>query len=247
MSGCSSVHSRAPWTDVTFFGVYYNEAKRLPKLLRYVRPWFKYIVVGVQQSSDKTFEIASRYADVVVEDKHWGYAEPTWNKVIEACTTPYGFCISGDEWPSEDLLDGFQAIVDEMLFRGHDSASFHFVSSIDGLDFTAETDRHVRLFKLPTYWPMTMHSGPMVSNPLVWPDGHIRHDRSLDEMMRDYLVYYEKGIREEGWRNHNTMMMREACKGVAQTKGWEYIQSFRWWPQVEAIAFTEEQPWVLSR
>ena len=233
------MHSMAPWTDVTFAGVYWKEAKRLPRLLKAMRPWFTHIVVGVQESPDRTLEIARSLADVVVEDEHWGYAEPTFQKVIDAVETKWVFIVSGDEMPSEDLLDSMQDMVSQ---RGHDGWSILFRSSIDGIDFTAETDRHTRLFRMPVKWLPEMHYTPDTTNPSFWNTGYISHDRSLDEMMLDYLVYYEKGKAVGHWERHNTMMMREACKGVAAVKGWEYVKGYKWWPQVAAIAFTEGEP-----
>jgi hypothetical protein len=243
-------HPMSPWTDVTFAGVYWQEEKRLPKLLSFVRPWFKNIVVGVQEGSDKTLEIARKHADIVVEDAHHGYAEPTFSKVLERIKTPWTFVVSGDEMPSWDLLDSFQSMLDRVasgvspLRPGNvptpgpiDGLWIPFRSTIDGIDFTAETDGHVRVFRSDLWWPTTMHSGPQCRNVDEWRVGSISHDRSLDEMVKDYLSYFAIGKGNPGWDAHNLMMMREACKGVAATKGWEYVKAFPWWGEVEALAF----------
>jgi hypothetical protein len=73
--------------------------------------------------------------------------------------------------------------------------------------------------------------------------GHFRHERSLDEMMQDYLRYWDVGRGNAQWDEHNRVMMHNACVGTAARKGWAFVQSFDWWPRVEAIAFKEEQPW----
>lgn len=228
------MHPRAPWTDITFAGVYWKEEERLPKLLSFVRPWFSHIVVGVQESPDRTLEIACSLADIVVKDAHHGYAEPTFQKVFAYVRTRFVFVISGDEMPSEELLDSMQDMVGQ---RGHDGWSIRFRTSIDGIDFTGEGDRHYRLFRMPARWPSTMHSGPKVERPSMWEKGWISHDRSLDEMMRDYLVYFAKGRGNRGWEEHNAAMMKGACVGVAAVKGWAYVRSFAWWPEVAAITY----------
>ena len=72
------------------------------------------------------------------------------------------------------------------------------------------------------------------------------NDRTLDEMMRDYLRYWHAGRGNSGWEDHNRLMMYWACLGTAEKKGWDYVRSFEWWPQVEAISFTKETPWLPS-
>ena len=239
----------APWTDVTFAGVYWNEEPRLRTLLELVRPWFTNMVVGVQRSDDATLEIAKGIADIVVEDQHHGVAEPTFSKVLQKVRTPWVFIVSGDELPSEDLLGSFQAMLDFTTTAPNlrtDGFWIHFRSTIDDHDFTSEQDGHTRVFKSNLRWPTTMHSGPQASSVAVWNTGYITHARSLDEMVHDYLRYFEKGRGNKQWEAHNSMMMREACRGVARYRGWEYVQSYDWWATVEAVAFTNEQPWRTS-
>lgn len=230
------MNTKAPWTDVTFAGVYWKEAARLPKLFKLVRPWFQHIVVGVQDSPDNTLEICRQNADVVVEDRHHGFAEPTFNKILAKVQTPWVFIISGDEQPSIDLLDSFQEMMEAWVRNPKiDAFWFKFKSSIDGFDFTSEQDGHVRMFRSNLAWPTTMHSGPSPQNAITWPIGHINHDRSLDEMIRDYLNYFRIGKGNSGWETHNKMMILEACLGVAKHKGMDYIKSFDWWSEVEPL------------
>jgi hypothetical protein len=226
------------WTDVTFSGVYWQEEARLPTLLKLVRPWFKHVVVGVQKGTDATLEIAREHADVVVEDDHHGYAEPTFRKVLEQISSPWTFVVSGDETPSTDLLDSFQSMLDQAP-EGTDGFWIPFRSTIDGIDFSAEEDGHVRIFRTDLGWPKTMHSGPPYRHAIEWRVGNISHDRSLDEMVLDYLTYFRLGRGDPQWERHNLMMMRDACKGVAGVKGWEYVHSFPWWGEVNDLAFME--------
>lgn len=237
------MHPMAPWTDVTFAGVYWREAERLPALLELVRPWFTHIVLGVQESPDDTLAIAKQYADTVIEDRCHGFAEPTFTPLLAAVKTPWVFIVSGDETPSEDLLESFQDMIEAAIRDPQiDAFGIRFRSTIEGIDFSAETDEHVRVFRPYLRWPTTMHSGPQFRRAVSWKTGSIAHDRSLTEMIHDYVRYYGLGSTDHGWTLHNAMMMREACRGVARHRGWEYVEQFDWWPEVQRIAFGGDDP-----
>jgi hypothetical protein len=85
----------------------------------------------------------------------------------------------------------------------------------------------------------------MTDDTIVWPDAeaHMRHDRSLDELARDYLRYLDIGKGNAGWESHNRIMLRHNCEGVAALKGWEYVKSFPWWEDVKAAIRVEEPKW----
>ena len=244
------MHPRAPWGSVTFAGAYWNCADRLKKLLTYVRPWFKQITIAVQEAQsedDRTLEVAKSLASRVIEDKWVGRGDPSIHNAVAAASTPWVFVISDDEWPSEDLLDSFQDLVETLQNRKLDGAWIHFRSTIDGIDFTREQDNHLRFFRAGVPWPTTQHARPMLSDrqTMHWPHGFISHDRTLDEMMVDYLRRYDIGLREhasEGQMSHNRRMMFGATDAVALRKGAEYVKSFPWWPQVRDLAWEGKEP-----
>jgi hypothetical protein len=224
--------------------VAWNEGHRLKKLLKHLRPHFETIIVGVQASQDATAAIAEIYADTVVLDAHRGFGDATYGPlVLPKVKTVWAFKVDADEWPSPDLLASLGEAIAHAEDNRFNGMWLPFRSSVDGLEYE-EQHGHLRLFKTAIGWPETLHSRPMTDNTGYWPTGHIRHDRTLDEMMQDYLRYWEKGLGNGGWEDHNRAMMYHACLGTAQAKGWEYVQSFAWWPQVEAIAFRVEQPWL---
>lgn len=238
----------APWGSVTFTGVYWNCEARLEHLLEYVRPWFKKIVIGVQESEDRTLEIAKRYADTVIEDKWHGRGDPTIGKVLMqvAKGNPWAFLISDDEWPSEDLLASFQDLANELVAQKKDGAWVHFKSKIDGFDFTREQDNHLRFFRSNLLWPATPHSRPQTDNTIHWKTGFVSHDRSLDEMMTDYVRRYhlteEGGWGTTGIQAHNVRMIQGACNAIAERKGWDYVKSFPWWGEVLTIGYNGTEP-----
>ncbi len=237
--------SRVPYTDVTFGGVYWNDADRVARLLAAMRPWFVNVVVGVQDSPDDTLAVCRRFANRVIEDDHHGYCEPTLSRVVDSVATEWSFVVSADEMPDYRLLGSFQAMVDRAgADPTIDGFWIRFVSSIDGIEYPSESDNHLRFFRSRLGWPRTMHSRPDAANAVFWRTGEIRHDRSLDEMIRDYLRYFRLGRGDAGWEVHNRLMIHDACAATASRKGWPYVRGHDWWPEAEAVAFAGETPWI---
>lgn len=240
----AELHPRAPWKDVTFVGGYWNCGERLEGLLSYVRPWFRNIVVAVQESPDNTLEVARKYADVVLEDAWQGRGDPSISRAAASVRTKYAFVISDDEWPSEDLLNSFQELVNELRHKGRDGAWIKFESWIDGFDFT-QGDQHLRFWdNTKAKWPPEPHARPLTENTLLWETGFIKHDRSLDEMMIDYVRRYEMGAEHPEWsptvQPHNLRMMHTATRAIAERRGWDYVKGFEWWPKVRDYAWDGE-------
>lgn len=228
---------------VTATLVAWNEAPRLKPLLKHLRPFFDTIVVGVQQSEDATQAIAELYADKVVTDRHHGYGDATYGPlVLPLVETEWSFKVDCDEKPTVELLESLGDALAYADDRGLDALWIPFRSAVDGGEYN-EQHAHMRLFRTRLGWPASLHSRPPTDNAELWDHGYIRHDRSLDEMMQDYLRYWSVGRGNPGWDEHNRLMMYWACTGTANIKGWEYVRSFPWFPQVEAIAFRQEKPW----
>lgn len=240
----ADLHPRAPWKDVTFAGGYWNCGERLEKLLTYVRPWFRNIVVVVQESPDNTLEVARSLADVVIEDKWHGRGDPSIHLAVKNVKTKFAFVVSDDEWPSEDLLNSFQDLVNEMRHKSRNGAWIKFESWIDGYDFT-KGDQHLRFWETHISWPPEPHARPATDNTLFWETGFIKHDRSLDEMMVDYVRRYEMGLDNPKWsptvQPHNQKMMHSATRAIAERRGWDYVKAFEWWPKVREYAWDGEE------
>jgi hypothetical protein len=230
-----------PFTHISFVMVVWNDAVRAGKLLAYVRPYFESLVVGVQSSPDDTLEVVRAVADVVVEDDHHGFGDATFGpKLLPRVRTPWTLKLDADEWPSKDLLDSLSSATWYADHKAHTQGAWiPFHSSVDGIEYE-EQHSHLRLFHTSAGWPATLHSRPPIEDGMWWPTGHIRHDRSLDEMIRDYLEYLRVGRGNAGWTDHNELMIRSACLGTAEKKGWEYVRAHEWWPQVADIVGKEE-------
>jgi len=233
-----------PYAHITVAMVAWNEQARLGKLLDWLRPFFKTVAVGVQESGDATFRIAREFADILVLDRHHGFGDATFGpRILPLVKTPWTLKVDCDEWPDEELLRSLSSATWYAENTGLSGLWIPFRSWVDGIEY-AEQHSHLRLFKTAAGWPPHLHSRPPIENTAVWQVGHILHERTLDEMMQDYLRYWDAGQGRAGWEAHNRLMMFHACRGTAASKGWDYVRSFPWWPRVEAIAFTEEQPWL---
>ena len=233
--------------DVTAGGVYWNEAKRLPALLTILKATFSHVVVVIQDSTDDSYKIAcqllDRPGDHIRTDAHRGAGDPSIPIMVQTVETPWTFVISGDEQPSVALLESIPEALAQADRDGLDGWWLKFRSTIDGFDFTSEQDNHLRLFRTSVGWPhSTLHSRPMTENTGFWPTGWIDHDRSLDEMIRDYLRYMAIGRDSAQWVAHNQRMIHDACERVAERAGWRHVTSHPWWPDVRDIAFGGKDP-----
>jgi len=240
------VPNPTPYSTITVALVAWNEEARLEPLLIYLRPWFEKIAVGVQASTDRTAEIASEYADILVFDDHRGFGDATFGpRLLPQVRSEWTLKVDCDEIPSADLLDSLGSAIWRADQIGLDGFWIPFRSAVDGQEYE-EQHSHLRLFRTRIGWPGTLHSRPMTQNTELWNVGYFRHDRTLDEMMQDYLRYWHVGRGHSSWEAHNAAMMFHACRGTAEAKGWDYVQSFSWWPEVESIAFTSEKPWLTA-
>jgi hypothetical protein len=234
---------------VTFAGVYWHEEERLPALLELADKWFTHAVIGVQADSDidETLVIARNWVEdhpdrQLVVDTVKGFAEPTLHTVVGRAKTPWTFVISGDEWPDNKLLSNFDHFIALSNIDDYiqlDGFWIPFLSSIEGVEYFSEQDRHLRLFQSRLGWPGTMHSRPPASNQhyLARDTGVIHHNRSLDEMVSDYLRYLERSVGDRGWETHNRLMLHDACAATARSKGWDFVTAFPWWPRAKQAAF----------
>lgn len=225
-----------PFTHIGFAIVVWNDAERLDRLLAKVRAVFTNIYVGVQKSDDASLAVAREWANVVVEDEHRGYGDATFGpRLLPKVRTPWVLKLDADEWPSDDLLS---SLSNATWYADHVARTtgvwIPFRSSVDGLEYE-EQHSHLRLFHAAVGWPGLLHSRPPIHDGILWQNGYIRHDRSLDELVLDYLRYLKIGKDNPQWTAHNEMMIRSACISTAEAKGWDYVKGFAWWPQVEAI------------
>lgn len=228
-----------PYTDLTAAMVLWNEAERLPRLLEVLHPVFEHTTIVVQASTDDTLDIAlaaRRTGDSVVIDEHRGTGDASMPKVLSNVRTDWVFVVAGDELPDDTLLRSLWTAGWWAEQERIDGLWIDFESTIDGVPAQIDS-AHLRMFKTALRWPNTMHSRVTPNVDGYWPFGKLHHDRSLDEMIVDYLRYLSMSGQDAGWLAHNKLMIRDACTGVAEVKGWDYVQSFPWWPEAREAAF----------
>jgi hypothetical protein len=228
--------------DCSYVGAAWNEEVRAAGLLTLMREWFPHLIVAVQESTDRTLEIvrsvANRPGDTVLEHPHFGFGDASFPELLSRVPTRWVFLVSFDEMPSLDLLEAIAPVTAWADDHDVDSFTIPFHSTIEGFDYTNEQDAHVRLFRSELKWQPTLHNEPAGQRRAELRDaGYIQHDRSLDEMIIDYLSYWKVGQGNVGWTTHNRRMMHDACEAIAKEKGWDFVTSYPWWPEVEAIAF----------
>jgi hypothetical protein len=232
------VHPEAPYTDITFSGVFWNDPVRVAALLDAMRPWFRSIVVGVQSvdpSTDPTVQVCQERADDVLLDRVHGHCEPTIEPLLRRVATRWTFLVSGDEMPTVELLE---ALPDCIRTMDTDGWYVPFRSSIEGRVYASEADNHLRLFLTTASWPRTNHSEPRSERPRHLRTGWIAHDRSLDELVEDYLRYYALGRGNAGWDAHNRMMLHDAITATAtHVTGWSSLGRRGWWGRAVEPAF----------
>jgi len=235
-----------PYSDISCLIVAWNEEERIGKLMELLKEYFERFVVCVQESQDATLDIArsiaNREHDIVLEDRHRGVGDASFPEMVSNTKTEWCFVISCDEWPSYEVLGSMSSAIAlaELSPETNEAVWFLFQSSIEKIELT-EQNAHLRLFRRSVGWPNTMHSRPMTNRGVLWPYGVIHHDRSLDEFVQDYLRYYEIGRGHSAWETHNLMMMRSACQAVSRHYGWDYVHRYPWWPEVQGLAFKDEE------
>lgn len=236
-----------PYEHISSITVAWMEEDRIEALLRRMEGVFASRVLVVQKGTDRTLEIARDLLgpdDVLIEDEHHGYGDPSLPLAVAQVRTPWVFKIDCDEWPDDDLLRslGHAAWLANSREDTNEGVWFPMYESFEG--FRREGNAtHLRLFRKYVGWPPMLHSRPMTERSLLWPYGYILHDRSLTEIMVDYLRYLDIGRDSPKWTEANLLIMRDACETVARDRGWAYVQSFDWWPTVEATIYKERKPW----
>lgn len=226
---------------VSSVSVLWEEAPRARRLLSCLVNNFERVVVVVQEGGDATYEIASdvlRPSDALISDEWRGGGDFSMPLALSHVETEWVFVISGDEYPSPDLLASIPDAVAIMEREGRSGAFILFEETIEGEPYI-EHGKHVRLFRKSGGWEARHHSSAPHENTITWPTGHIDHVRSLDEVIRDYIRKYR--MMEQAGNTElfpvQITMLRRACTQTALVKGWDWVRAHDWWPEVRQIAF----------
>lgn len=231
--------------NATAVSVVWNEGQRIAPLASTLGMWFSNVVIVVQKSTDDTLRIARKTLDshpgaTVVEDEWRGGGDFSMPLALSHVTTDWTFVISGDEFPSLDLLQSLLDAIAACEEGGYSGAFIRFHETIDGVEYF-EHGQHVRLFRTSGGWEARHHSAASHDNllPYAWPVGHIEHTRSLDEFYADYLrkLSMMEAEGNEQLALHNRYTIFSVSNLIAGAKGWRYVWGRPQWDEVERRVF----------
>jgi hypothetical protein len=227
-----------PYENIAGVSVIYNEERRVAPLTATLGTWFDEVVVVVQKSTDKTLDIARKILNApthkVIEDAHRGAGDFSMPTALAAVTKPWVFVLSGDEMPDIELLRSLPDLTTALERDGLQGAFIEFEEKVDGVPYI-EHGRHVRVFRPEGGWEARLHSAASHDRVGIWPIGVIHHERSLSELIIDYLGYLAIAERDgdAGLVDVNRATIMRACETVAESKGWAYVRGLKEWPMVE--------------
>jgi len=231
----------SPIDNTALVMVVHNEENHLRTLLPYLRPWFSEIVIGVQDSTDETPDLAKQYADVVVPDICHGYGDATLPMVQQRVTRTWCLRVDADERPQRRLLESLHEAPAYCLERNLDGLWLPFRSWIDGVEWK-QPHNHLRFWANRVIWPSSLHSRPMTDATESWPIGFMEHKKTLDEHVVGYLTYLAKSGQNAGWIDHNMLQLRSAIANGVGNHGWADIESRPWWPDALAAVYGGNHP-----
>lgn len=218
-----------------------DEAPRLRNLLPVVKPWFEQIVIGVQDSTDETLALAEAVTPYVVRDRPRGFGDASFPKVQKLVTEKFSFRLDADETPTRALLESLLVAARFCEDENYGGLWIPFRSWIEDAEWE-QPHSHLRYWLSKYEWPPHLHSRPDPHRQHFWSTGFIEHRKSLDEHVTGYLGYLMAGAGNQGWTDHNRLMIRSAVEGTAARKGWADIESREWWPTVLAEIYGGQRP-----
>jgi hypothetical protein len=156
---------------ITLCMVVRNESLVVRRVLDYLTPLFEDVIIGVQESEDKTLEICKEYATVIERPSE--SPEETRDIVMDQVITPWVLWLDADEFPSVSLMRWLEAL-DISTLTQYDSVSFIRVNYIDGFDIDGGqgTDRQFKMLKSNVRWNpkeqgRRIHIHPQVQRTLI--------------------------------------------------------------------------------
>lgn len=238
-----------PYPHITAVSVVWNEAERIAPLVSTLAMWFDEVVVVVQKSDDDTLDRAMHSlrghpGAKVIEDEWRGGGDFSMPLALSHVTNEWTFVISGDEFPSLDLLRSMPDAIAAMEQGGYDGAMIRCEETIEGVPFV-EHPAHVRLFRTSGGWEARHHSAASHENlmPGIWPTGKYIHTRSLEEACDDYLrkLTMMEAEGDTTLADHNRYAIFVMCSTVARELGWRHVWRLPRWLEIERRVFSRAE------
>ncbi len=112
--------------DVTLGMVVHNEAPRLLERLPVWRKLFSEIVIVVQDSTDKSLQIANTYADKVYRDICHGFSEISRPVVFKNASFQWMLYLDPDENPTEKFIQDIPNLIQSTELDGYITPFLHY-------------------------------------------------------------------------------------------------------------------------
>lgn len=173
---------------ITLMVIVRNAEKNLRKLIEYHRPYFKEILVAVQDSTDGTYAVASEMADVAIKRRAKGFVEPDRNYVASMANNEFVLMLDDDELLSKEALQNLP----DLIQSGVDIVWFKRKNFVDGVDIfpLLGDDAQCRMWKRGSVrWSDTMHQHPEGANnaKVMFVDSPIEHYRTFETLKKSNM------------------------------------------------------------
>jgi glycosyltransferase involved in cell wall biosynthesis len=170
---------------ITLCVVTHNSADRLEEMVNKHKGVVSEVLIAVQDSTDGTFEIAEKVADVVYRRTRKGTSDPDRNWLFSQASNPWVLYLDDDEYLDESLIIDLKSLIEDNI----DIYWLNTKNLVDGVDVEAilGEDPHPRLFKTGSItFTDEIHTWPKPKdNTLVaFVNYCIVHDRSLDKIKK---------------------------------------------------------------
>jgi len=162
-----------------------NSADRIEEMVKKHRNVVSEVIIADQSSTDGTWEIVQRIADVPIKRRCKGTADPDRNWVFKMAKNPWVLYLDDDEYLDEKCVKALPRLLEDDI----DIYWLKERNLVDGVDIKEilGDDPHPRLFKKGSIrFPDVIHTYPEAANDtnVAYIDYHIVHDRTLDKIKK---------------------------------------------------------------
>ena len=167
-----------PKTKISVCVLALNEEKNLKACLESVKTLADEVVVGIDDlSTDKSYEVASKYTDKVIKLKHESLFHINKQKVVDKATQPFVLWLDADEIVDKDLGSEIKKVIKNKKINGYFIPRKNYIFGKWIKHTGWYPDYQLRLFKKGKInWPcVSVHENPMVEGQADYLKGHLVH------------------------------------------------------------------------
>jgi len=170
-----------------------NEEEKLEEMLKYHAPLVDEIVIVVQESEDRTLEIAKKYATTVIEAPCVGFCEPHRHLAHLHAHSDWQLCLDADERITPEFAEQMR----DLMAKGNSGYIMERRTSLDDVVSTPRGDGQYRFYnRKNVYFLPSIHTGPHaydVSTVVTFDGIGIEHKKTWKQY-KNGLLRVEKII-----------------------------------------------------